>query len=130
MTLAELNRGIKLRERLNRAYDMVESLKEAAVPGAQNLSGMPHAQGVSDKIGDLAVEIADMKRRIAEMEDELEAYEDQVTAFADGTEDERVRLILRLRYIKGLTWDCVTFVCGVEESTARGLIKRAVDCGC
>lgn len=126
MTLKYLNMGFALRERLNRAYDMVESLKEAAVPGAQNLSGMPHAQGVSDKIGDLAVEIADMKSRISSMEDELEEYEDKVTEFADGVEDERVRLILRLRFVRGLTWEETADVIGISSASAKNIAYRYI----
>ena len=59
MTLKELNGHFVLRERLARAKEMLASLQAAACPGAQVLTGMPHAPGVSDKVGDLAVEIAE-----------------------------------------------------------------------
>ena len=64
MTLKELNGHFVLRERLARAKEMLASLQAAACPGAQVLTGMPHAPGVSDKVGDLAVEIADLEGRI------------------------------------------------------------------
>lgn len=71
MTLQELSQYYKLRERLKRDEEILESLRAAACPGAQNLSGMPHAPGVRDKVGDLAVEIADMTERIRYLKEEI-----------------------------------------------------------
>ena len=52
-------------------------------PVAQALTGMPHASGVTDKVGDLAVEIADLKNRIQALEAEL-AREETRLASHDG----------------------------------------------
>ena len=71
MTLKELNGHFVLRERLARAKEMLASLQAAACPGAQVLTGMPHAPGVRDKVGDLAVEIADLEGRIQILMNEL-----------------------------------------------------------
>ena len=75
MTLQELSQYYKLRERLNRDEEILDSLRAAACPGAQNLSGMPHAPGVRDKVGDLAVEIADMTERIRYLKEEIDRAE-------------------------------------------------------
>ena len=39
---------------------MLQSLRDAACPGAAALTGMPHTPGIKDKVGDLAAEIVDM----------------------------------------------------------------------
>ena len=58
MTLEDLNKHLLLREKLEKAQEMLVSLRAAAQPGAARLTGMPHTPGVKDKVGDLAVEIA------------------------------------------------------------------------
>ena len=112
MTLKELNRHFVLRERLVRAKDMLVSLRAAACPGAQILTGMPHAPGVSDKVGDLAVEIADLEASIKFLQEEIGGEEAKIVAFISGIEDDQVRMIFRLRFIRCLTWGEVAAVIG------------------
>lgn len=116
MTLKELNRHFVLRERLVKAKDMLASLRAAACPGAQVLTGMPHAPGVSDKVGDLAVEIADLEARIASLERECKEKRETIAAFADGIEDDHIRMIIRLRFLYALTWKEVAGVVGGKNS--------------
>ena len=116
MTLKELNRHFTLRERLSRAKEMLASLHAAACPGAQVLTGMPHAPGVSDKVGDLAVEIADLEARIAYLEGECEKEKAAITKFAGGIEDDHIRMIIRLRFLYALTWKEVADVVGGRNS--------------
>ena len=42
--------------------DILQNLKRSVGPGTQALTGMPHAPGVKDKVGDLATEITYMER--------------------------------------------------------------------
>ncbi len=63
MTLRELSKYYRLHNRLEKNLDMIASLTAAAYPGAQSLAGTPHAGGVSDKVGNLAVEITDLKQQ-------------------------------------------------------------------
>ena len=102
MTLQELSQYYKLRERLNRDEEILDSLRAAACPGAQNLSGMPHAPGVRDKVGDLAVEIADMTERIRYLKEEINRAEAAVTEFVESIENDQTRMIFRLRFLRCL----------------------------
>ena len=112
MTLQELSHHFKLRERLERDTELLKSLEAAACPGAKVLTGMPHAPGVRDKVGDLAVEIADLKERIRYLENEIEVEEQEVTRFITAIPDEQLRVIFRLRFLRGLTWGEVAAVVG------------------
>lgn len=112
MTLTELNRHFELREKLEKAQETLAILRQRAHPGAAALTGMPHTPGVSDKVGDLAAEIADMDAYIAIIEAEVEAGEVSVLAFIQGIEDVQTRLVFRLRFIRGLTWKEVSQVLG------------------
>lgn len=95
---------------------MLVSLQAAAYPGAQVLTGMPHAPGVSDKVGDLAVEIADLEARIARLEGECKKAQASITEFADGIEDDHIRMIIRLRFLYALTWKEVADMVGGRNS--------------
>lgn len=103
MTLKELNGHFALRERLARAKEMLASLQAAACPGAQVLTGMPHAPGVSDKVGDLAVEIADLEGRIQILMNELSLEESKINLFISAIENDQTRMIFRLRFLRCLT---------------------------
>lgn len=116
MTLQELNRHFELRERLAKAREMLDSLRAAACPGAQVLTGMPHTPGVKDKVGDLAIEIADMDERIEFLESEIKASEESILPFIRSIDDDQTRLIFRLRFIRGLTWKEVAAVIGGRNS--------------
>lgn len=116
MTLQELSQHFKLRERLARDEEILESLQAAACPGAQVLTGMPHTPGVKDKVGDLAIEIADMKERIRYLKEEIAKEEANVTAFISSIEDIYTRTIFRLRFLRCLTWGEVAHVIGGKNT--------------
>ena len=112
MTLEELNGHYERREQLARAQEMLSSLRDAAHPGAQVLTGMPHTTGVKDRVGDLAVEIADLTERIEWMSAVVEEEEKKVNLFISEIEDAKTRIIFRLRFLRCLTWKEVSTVLG------------------
>lgn len=118
MTLQELSQYSKLQERLNQAEETLHSLQSAAQPGAQNLTGMPHAQGIRDKVGDLAVEIADLKERIRFLREESQREKVKVAAFISTIENVQTRTVFRLRFIRCLTWGEVAAVIGGRNTEA------------
>ncbi|MFQ8761811.1 MAG: hypothetical protein ACLSAF_22430 [Intestinimonas sp.] len=129
MTLQELSQYFKLREQLARDEEILESLRATACPGAQVLTGMPHATGVRDKVGDLAVEIADMKERIRYLREEIGQEESRVTAFISGIENDQTRMIFRLRFLRCLTWGEVAAVVGGRntESSVKNTCYRYLE---
>ena len=84
---------------------MLQSLRDAACPGAAALTGMPHTPGIKDKVGDLAAEIVDMDARVGFLEEEVKASEGQIMPFIQGIDDDQTRLIFRLRFLRG--WGCL-----------------------
>ena len=80
---------------------MLQSLRDAACPGAAALTGMPHTPGIKDKVGDLAAEIVDMDARVGFLEEEVKASEGQIMPFIQGIDDDQTRLIFRLRFLRG-----------------------------
>ena len=123
MTLEDLNQHLALREKLDKAQELLMSLRAAATPGAAKLTGMPHAPGVKDKVGDLAVEIADLTARIEYLTAEVEAQEPPIEAFVSGIEDDQTRMVFRLRFLRGLSWKEVAQILG--QYTTEGSVKAA-----
>ena len=78
MTLAELNGHLDLVQQLQKTEELIQGLWDAAVPGAQKLDGMPHASGVSDKVGILGAEIADMETQRDELKEQIAKSEETV----------------------------------------------------
>ena len=127
MTLCELNTHLDLIEKLARAREMLQSLRDAALPGASVITGMPHSSDVKDKVGDLASEIADMDARIEFLEAEVKTSEEKIVPWIHGIEDDQTRLFFRLRFLRGLTWKEVAAVIGghnTEDSVRMACYRK------
>lgn len=124
MTKQDLNHHLALRQRLEEARELLASLEAAAGPRAQQLDGMPHAQGASDHTGDLAAEIADAETVIESLQAEIVRSETAVAAWIGTIEDMQTRMIFRLRFIRGLTWKEVAALIG-GGNTAKSVQIRA-----
>ena len=118
MTLEDLNQHLDLVTELKKAKEMLQNLWNAAYPGGQVLTGMPHAPGVKDKIGDLGIEIADLEAEIEAMEAKVQRSAEPVTAFIAEISDIQIRMVFRLRFCRGLAWKEVAQVLGGGNSEA------------
>ena len=125
MTLQDLNRYLALQKQLDSARESLLDLQDAAVPGAQVLTGMPHAPGVKDKVGNLAIMIADTKTEIERMEQELAAMEADVDAFIRTIPNVELRNIFRFRFLLRLSWEDVAEMCRWRY-TETALRKRVI----
>lgn len=68
---------------------------------------MPKVQGISDKIGKYAAEIADLKG-LLDLSLKRCFYElNRLNRYIESLDDVEARLILSLRYINGLSWNQV-----------------------
>lgn len=130
MTLMELNRYFELVSNLARTKELLDNLRAAAYPASPALTGMPHAPGVKDKIGDLAAEIADLDIRRQYIEKEIECQKSVVEEFVQTIDDPYLRTLFRLRFERGLSWKEVAYVLGggnteknVKEACYRYLKK-------
>lgn len=112
MTRKDLNSLFALRARIERAEGALASLRASSALGAQVLTGMPHAPGVSDKTYDYVEEIAMMEDRIQRLRDQLSSKEEDVCEFLDTVDDECVGMALRLRYVHAMLWKEVAHALG------------------
>ena len=124
VTLEKLSRYYRLHIRKEQNLETLKALEAAIHPGAQRLTGMPHVSGVSDRIGDLAVEIAEMRERILSLRKELDREEAKLNRFISTIENDQTRTIFRLRFLRCLTWGEVAAVVGGRNS------ENSVKCIC
>ena len=116
MTLKELSNYYHLHGRLERNREMLSSLYAAAGLGAQVITGMPHAPGVSDSVGDLSIEIEELKSRISNLESKCAQEKKQLEAYISTIKDDQTRMIFRLRYLHCMTWRQVADSIGGRNS--------------
>lgn len=116
MTLRELSKYYKLHERLERNREMLTSLSAAAGLKAQVITGMPHAPGVSDRVGEMAVEIADLEEKIAVLEARCDRERRKLEKYIGTIKDDQTRMIFRLRFIRCMTWPQVAEALGGRNS--------------
>ena len=112
MTLQELSKYYKLHDRLERNREMLKSLYAAAGPGAQVITGMPHASGTSDEVSDLVIEIEDLQSRIDCLESECALEKKKLEKYISTIKDDQTRMIFRLRFIHCMTWPQVAEAIG------------------
>lgn len=112
MTLQELNQFFRLMEQLNKACNLLASLKDLAAPKSPVLDGLPHALDYGDNVCTLAVEIADMRARVEFLMNEVEQKRRDVERYINSIPEDQVRLIFRLRFLRGLAWGEVAAVLG------------------
>lgn len=104
MTLEYLNQHLELRRRLAKAENLLAALRTAAEPSAQVITGMPHAPGYRNKLGDLAAEIADVSAEIEHTREIIRKQEPEIMSFISAIPDGYTRTVFRLRFLYGMGW--------------------------
>ena len=69
-------------------------------------------------------EIVDIEHKIDLLEKEAEQTRETIVVFIDGIEDELLRIIFRLRFQRGLTWQEVADILG-RKYTPEGVRTSA-----
>lgn len=79
----------------------------AATSSNSRITGLPHASGISDKVGKYAAEITDLKE-LLDLNLKKCFYElNRLNRYIESIEDSEMRMIMSLRYINGLSWEQV-----------------------
>jgi hypothetical protein len=107
MTKQELSQLYYLNREIVQLQTRLLELECLATSCTAHITGMPHASGISDKIGEYAAEIADLKG-ILDLNLKKCFYElNRINRYIQSIDDSEMRMILSLRYINGLCWEQV-----------------------
>ncbi|MBU3159879.1 hypothetical protein KPL37_08955 [Clostridium frigoris] len=108
MTKKELSQLYYLNREIEEMKNRLEELECSAASCTSIITGMPHASGISDKVGKYAAEIADLKS-LLDLNLKKCFYElSRLNRYINGIGDSEMRMILSLRYINGLCWEQVS----------------------
>jgi hypothetical protein len=121
MTKKELSQLYYLNREIEQDKQRLRELEAAATNANSQITGMPHAAGISDKTS-LAAEIAYL-RGVTEAKIQQLYYEyRRLIDYINGIDDSCIRQILSLRFINGLSWRQISFSVG-GGNTADGVRK-------
>ena len=109
-----LERIQKLDELIDAKILEREDLLERATSLAPNMDGMPHAPGVSDKVGNAATRLADKAAEINRLTDRLIDYRDEALALLEQLPPLEYRVLHRF-YVKYWTMDTIARDVGKSE---------------
>ena len=118
MTQEQLNQHVRLRRELAKALQLRESLRTAAEPGAQVITGLPHAPGYRDTLGNLVAEIDDASKEIDRLRECIHCQEAEISAFINSIWDVQTRTIFRLRFLRGMGWGEVARAVGGKNTAS------------
>lgn len=116
MTLDELNAFFALQTELERLHRLRAELMAAATRKTTRMDGMPHTNGISDKTGTFAAELADLDADIDRLTVRIDTEAVAVEAWIGSIREPEIRLIFRLRYLRGLMWKEIAGILGVNYS--------------
>lgn len=120
MTKRELSQLYYLRKEIKKLRKKREEMEGDSTFITQIIDGMPHPQGISDKTGRFATELAYLSLMIKNKEEQCVCEYMRLMMYINGIEDSEMRQIMTHRYIEGKTWQQVAFSMGeMDESYPR-----------
>ncbi|EHN13420.1 hypothetical protein [Clostridium sporogenes] len=122
MTKKELSQLYYLNKEIGHLKNRIEELECIAISSTSQITGMPHATGISDKVGKYVAEIADLKE-LLDLNLKKCFYElNRLNRYINSVKDSQIRMILTLRYVNGLSWRQIAFSIGggnTEDSVKK-----------
>ena len=115
MTKKELSQLYYLKREIKEQQKRIKELEAAATSCSSKIDGLPSGEGINDKIGNYAVQIADLKS-LLDLNLKKCFYElNRLNRYIQSVEDSQMRMILTLRYVRGLTWQKIAYEIGGHD---------------
>ena len=90
----------------------------------QEITDMPFGSGNSDKVADLAIEIADTKAVIRGMLAEIQIQRRKIIDYIESIDDSLLRQIMFLRNVSCMNWNQVARELGSTENCVKQIYSR------
>lgn len=104
MTREELKQIYYLNKEVKMWQKELERLQCMSLIKGQQITGMPHVPGVSDKVGDLVATMADIEVIIRGKLAEIQMQRKRIIEYIDSIDDSLLRQIMFLRNVSCMTW--------------------------
>ena len=112
MTQDELNNYHLLMKKIATLECQITSLRQNIHVGSPNMDGLPHGSGISDRTGNLAIEITDLEERLEYHRKKAKESEPEIRDFVNGIDDDITRLVFKFRVMYGCSWSEVADTLG------------------
>ena len=129
MTRKELSQLYYLNREIEQDKQRLAELESAATSPGSQITGLPHASGISDKTGRYAILIGELRDEIdKKILRTVEMY-GELTEYISSIDDSFIRQILTLRCVDGFTWEqCAAHMgCGNTWKNIANTYYRFVD---
>lgn len=126
MTLKELSQVYYLKRDIKDLKQRISELEYSITDTSAKISGMPHTGKSGDKIGHFSTEIIYYKSVLNEKLKEYTAEFIRLFNYISACPDSLTRLILKYRFIDGMSWNQVAAEIGISESAAKQIAYRYI----
>lgn len=125
MSLDEMNEHLVMLRELITARELLATM-QAATLSASKMDAMPRAPGVGDRTAALTMKILQQRDIVASLERTVDASSVAVKEFIDSVTDNRLNVILYLRFVCGYEWAEVAEIIGGRntENAVKSLVYR------
>ena len=113
-----INKEIKMWQR------ELDRLECKSLVKGQEITDMPFGSGTSDKVADLAIEIADTKAVIRGMLAEIQIQRRKIIDYIENIDDSLLRQIMFLRNVSCMTWNQIANELGSNENCVKQIYSR------
>lgn len=103
----------------------IEQEEARATKITTTLTGMPRGGGQHDQVADGAIKLAELKEEYSELIDELTAMREELKPLIDTLENIDLRVVMRLRYIKGYSPEKIADAVTLADRTIYRYLVRA-----
>lgn len=105
MTEKEMNRLHWINKEIGVLKKQKDELDSKSYCKGQIITDMPRGSGTSDKVGDRAIAMQEINELYEIKLKELYLVRGQIERYINMIDDDRVRLIIRLRCINNMEWE-------------------------
>jgi len=103
----------------------LERLQCRSLAKGQEITGMPFGNGGNtDKVGNMAVDMADIEAIIRGKLAEIQVQRKKIIEYIDGIEDSLLRQIVFLRNVSCMSWNQVAKELGSTENCVKQIYSR------
>ena len=124
MTLKKLSSLYRLNREIEQDKRRLIELESAATSPGSQITGLPHASGISDKTGNYAVLIGMMSDEIEKKNNRTLVLYKELTEYINSIDDSYLRQIFMLRCVDGLPWLQVAASIGSSEYSVKQTYYR------
>jgi hypothetical protein len=124
LTKEELKQIYYLNKEVKMWQKELEKLQCRSLVKGQEITGMPFGTGTSDKVGNMATEMADIEAIIRGKLAEIQIQRKKIIEYINSIDDSLLRQIMFLRNVSCMSWNQIANELGSNENCVKQIYSR------